>query len=110
MNSRAVAIQGGLAVAALAAAYHTWQRDPEQSSGDALVLDITKNDLEKVRYEDQEAKTWAELSKGKDTPSGHWEIAGLLVPFDWGYFPRTVPCFPDALTTEFCRRAGLPGR
>jgi phosphopentomutase len=51
----------------------------------------------------------AELSKGKDTPSGHWEIAGLPVPFDWGYFPRTVPCFPDALTAEFCRRAGLPG-
>ena len=35
----------------------------------------------------------AELSKGKDTPSGHWEIAGLPVPFDWGYFPRTTPAF-----------------
>jgi phosphopentomutase len=51
----------------------------------------------------------AELSKGKDTPSGHWEIAGLPVPFDWGYFPRTVPCFPAALTAELCRRAGLRG-
>src|SRR5215208_916800 len=27
-----------------------------------------------------------EVSKGKDTPSGHWEIAGVPVPFDWGYF------------------------
>ena len=25
-----------------------------------------------------------ELSKGKDTPSGHWEIAGFAVPFAWG--------------------------
>ena len=35
-----------------------------------------------------------EVSSGKDTPSGHWEIAGVPVPFDWGYFPHTVPTFP----------------
>ncbi len=34
-----------------------------------------------------------EVSNGKDTPSGHWEIAGVPVPFDWGYFPHTVPTF-----------------
>ena len=28
-----------------------------------------------------------EVSNGKDTPSGHWELAGLPVPFDWTYFP-----------------------
>ncbi|HTN97015.1 MAG TPA: phosphopentomutase, partial [Nordella sp.] len=28
-----------------------------------------------------------EKSNGKDTPSGHWEIAGVPVTFDWGYFP-----------------------
>lgn len=27
-----------------------------------------------------------ELSSGKDTPSGHWEMAGVPVLFDWGYF------------------------
>lgn len=27
-----------------------------------------------------------EISSGKDTPSGHWEIAGVPVLFDWGYF------------------------
>src|SRR5262245_49626335 len=32
-----------------------------------------------------------ERSKGKDTPSGHWEIAGCPVTFDWGYFPKTIP-------------------
>lgn len=51
----------------------------------------------------------AEISKGKDTPSGHWEIAGLPVSFDWGYFPKTVPCFPQKLTDTLRRRADLPG-
>lgn len=50
-----------------------------------------------------------EVSNGKDTPSGHWEIAGLPVPFDWGYFPETEPCFPDELITQIVEKAGLPG-
>ncbi len=50
-----------------------------------------------------------EVSKGKDTPSGHWEIAGVPVPFEWGYFPQTIPTFPPELTAEFIRRANLPG-
>jgi phosphopentomutase len=50
-----------------------------------------------------------EVSKGKDTPSGHWEIAGVPVPFDWGYFPQTHPTFPPDLIEEFVRRANLPG-
>jgi phosphopentomutase len=51
----------------------------------------------------------SEQSKGKDTPSGHWEIAGVPVPFDWGYFPRTLPCFPAELVELLCEEAGLPG-
>lgn len=51
----------------------------------------------------------SELSKGKDTPSGHWEIAGVPVPFEWGYFPKTRPCFPRDLVTGLCGEAGLPG-
>jgi phosphopentomutase len=50
-----------------------------------------------------------EVSKGKDTPSGHWEIAGVPVPFDWGYFPQSIPTFPPELTAEIVARAGLPG-
>ncbi|HEY8384434.1 MAG TPA: phosphopentomutase [Microvirga sp.] len=50
-----------------------------------------------------------ETSKGKDTPSGHWEIAGVPVVFDWGYFPDTQPTFPAALTEALIREAGLPG-
>jgi phosphopentomutase len=50
-----------------------------------------------------------ETSKGKDTPSGHWEIAGVPVAFDWGYFPDTRPAFPPALTAALIGEARLPG-
>jgi len=50
-----------------------------------------------------------ELSKGKDTPSGHWEMMGLPVEIDWGYFPKTVPTFPAALTRALIEQAKLPG-
>lgn len=50
-----------------------------------------------------------ETSRGKDTPSGHWEIAGVPVTFDWGYFPRTIPCFPQGFTAALIARAALPG-
>ncbi|NPU09907.1 phosphopentomutase [Bradyrhizobium sp. 83002] len=51
----------------------------------------------------------SERSRGKDTPSGHWEIAGVPVPFDWGYFPKTIPAFPPQLISPLCEMAGLPG-
>jgi len=50
-----------------------------------------------------------EVSSGKDTPSGHWEIAGVPVPFDWGYFPKSVPAFPAWLTDALVAAAKLPG-
>jgi phosphopentomutase len=50
-----------------------------------------------------------EISKGKDTTTGHWELAGLPVPFRWGYFPQEVPAFPAALTEALIAEAGLPG-
>ncbi len=50
-----------------------------------------------------------EVSMGKDTPSGHWELAGVPVPWDWTYFPDTVPAFPKELVGEVCRLAGVSG-
>ena len=50
-----------------------------------------------------------EVSAGKDTPSGHWELAGTPVPEPWGYFPRTDPCFPPDLVAAFCAEVGLSG-
>ncbi|SDL21246.1 Metalloenzyme superfamily protein [Modicisalibacter muralis] len=37
-----------------------------------------------------------ELSSSKDTPSGHWEIAGVPVLFDWGYFEPWGPRYHPA--------------
>ena len=51
----------------------------------------------------------AELSSGKDTPSGHWEIAGVPVLFDWGYFPETENSFPQPLLDKLVAQAGLKG-
>lgn len=50
-----------------------------------------------------------ELSFGKDTPSGHWELMGVPVLFDWGYFPNTVPCFPQQLIANLCLKGGISG-
>ncbi|RVU16683.1 phosphopentomutase [Methylobacterium oryzihabitans] len=50
-----------------------------------------------------------ETARGKDTPSGHWEIAGLVADFEWGHFPATEPAFPPALTAALVAEAGLPG-
>jgi phosphopentomutase len=50
-----------------------------------------------------------ETSRGKDTPSGHWELMGCPVDFDWGYFPQTVPTFPPDLIAALCDEGGLPG-
>ena len=50
-----------------------------------------------------------EVSKGKDTPSGHWEMAGVPVPWNWTYFPDTRPCFPPDLVALVCQLAGTDG-
>lgn len=50
-----------------------------------------------------------EISPGKDTPSGHWELSGLPVPWDWTYFPDTDPCFAPDLVAEVARLAGTDG-
>jgi phosphopentomutase len=50
-----------------------------------------------------------EVSQGKDTITGHWEIGGVPVPFKWHYYPDTSPSFPTALTDDIIARAKLPG-
>ncbi|MGL1957239.1 MAG: phosphopentomutase [Colwellia sp.] len=50
-----------------------------------------------------------ELSTGKDTSSGHWEITGVPVLFDWGYFNQREHSFPEKLLDELVSRANLPG-
>ena len=47
-----------------------------------------------------------EISPGKDTPSGHWELAGVPVPWNWHFFPDTRPSFDDDLVTRICGYTG----
>ncbi len=54
----------------------------------------------------------AERSAGKDTPSGHWEMMGCPVSFEWGTFavrPAGINVFPDGLMREWMAQAGLSG-
>lgn len=50
-----------------------------------------------------------EVSTGKDTLSGHWEIAGVPVMFPWGYFPDVPHCFPKEIIEGLIREGNLPG-
>ena len=56
--------------------------------------------------------TWGaatEVSRGKDTPSGHWELAGLPVPWDWHYFKDVTNSFPPELIAQLAALAGTDG-
>lgn len=50
-----------------------------------------------------------ERSLGKDTQSGHWEMAGVPVLFEWGYFSPHYPSFPQELIAELIKQANIPG-
>ena len=50
-----------------------------------------------------------EASAGKDTPTGHWELAGQPVPWDWTTFPDSQPALPAALTARIAALAGTGG-
>ncbi|QUS36726.1 phosphopentomutase [Falsirhodobacter algicola] len=48
-----------------------------------------------------------EISRGKDTPSGHWELAGVPVPWDWTYFPKAP--FDQEIVDAIRGLAGVDG-
>ncbi len=50
-----------------------------------------------------------EISKGKDTISGHWEIAGAPADFAFGYFSATQNSFPRELIDALTREGQVPG-
>ncbi|TBN44114.1 phosphopentomutase [Paracoccus subflavus] len=50
-----------------------------------------------------------QISRGKDTPSGHWEIACVPVPWDWHYFPDSRPAFPPEITARICELSETGG-
>ncbi|MBU1736185.1 MAG: phosphopentomutase [Verrucomicrobia bacterium] len=47
-----------------------------------------------------------EVSQGKDTTTGHWELAGLEMARGFHLFPKGPPSFPSELVTAFEARTG----
>ncbi|MEJ2616542.1 MAG: phosphopentomutase [Ignavibacteriaceae bacterium] len=47
-----------------------------------------------------------EISKGKDSTTGHWEIGGLEIDFDFSYFPNG---FSREITDKFLQLTGCKG-
>jgi len=47
-----------------------------------------------------------ERAKGKDSTTGHWELGGIFVDFDFSYFPNG---FPEEIMNNFIRRNNLKG-
>src|SRR6056297_2437119 len=50
-----------------------------------------------------------EVSPGKDTPTGHWELAGVPVPWQWHTFPDEPPAFPAQVVEAIKAAAGTDG-
>lgn len=50
-----------------------------------------------------------EISLGKDTPTGHFELTGVPVMEEWGYFQDAEQSMPRELVARLVREAGLPG-
>ncbi len=48
----------------------------------------------------------AEVSQGKDSTTGHWEIAGLKVDIKFPYYPKG---FPAELIEKFIKETGVKG-
>lgn len=49
-----------------------------------------------------------EVSEGKDTITGHWEMAGLELNPGFHLFPHEYPSFPDDLVDAFVEQTGRP--
>ncbi|MDC7238914.1 MAG: phosphopentomutase [Spirochaetales bacterium] len=50
-----------------------------------------------------------EKSPGKDTTTGHWEMAGLVLDQAFTQFPKEYPSFPEDLVAAFVEKTGCGG-
>ncbi|QCI26147.1 phosphopentomutase [Buchnera aphidicola] len=51
----------------------------------------------------------SEISTAKDTSSGHWEMTGIPVLFQWDYFPCQKNSFPQKILDQIILQFRLPG-
>lgn len=67
---------------------------------------ININGLKKVQSPLASFGKMKEISKGKDSTTGHWEISGLFVDTNFSYFPDG---FPPELIEKFIIKTGVKG-
>lgn len=116
--------QGADTLGHIAEACANGQADNDQRSGPLNLPNLARLGLFNAHAEatgqqaagitlpDSPTGAWAhaaELSTGKDTPSGHWEMAGVPVRTDFGYFRAPENSFPDDLLDPLIEQAGLAG-
>ncbi|MBP5352494.1 MAG: phosphopentomutase [Alphaproteobacteria bacterium] len=95
--------QGGLNIPNLQ--YLGLQQACIEAGGEAFDLGCPPVDLQ-IGHKFGHAQ---EISKGKDTTSGHWEMAGTPVLFEWGYFKPDYPSFPETLISKICQEGKIAG-
>lgn len=62
--------------------------------------------IENVKSPEASFGKLTEISKGKDSTTGHWEISGLFVDTDFTYFPTG---FPENIINKFLKLTGCKG-
>lgn len=72
----------------------------------AALLGNTLPGCEPVEYPVGSFGAMQEASAGKDTTTGHWELAGVLLEEPFTTFPLQYPSFPEQLLQEFIRQTG----
>jgi len=74
-----------------------------------LLIDPAAAEIRGVAPETQPTGSFGamrERSQGKDTITGHWEIAGLDLNPGFHLFPASEPSFPEEITGPFIERTG----
>lgn len=75
-----------------------------QNAGLGNIIDIAG--INKVSTPNASFGKMAEVSQGKDSTTGHWELGGVKVNFDFAYFPDG---FPEYIINKFLSLTGLKG-
>ena len=68
-----------------------------------------KKNLTTIKSKNQSYAAATEISRGKDTPSGHWELAGVPVDWDWKYFQDKENSLPLDVLKKIIKVTGLSG-
>lgn len=87
-----------------------WPHMAEMGLGKASL--ILGNELKGVSSPDIPRASYgvmAEASPGKDTTTGHWEMAGIILNKPFHRFSQTYPSFPEDLVDAFVRETGCGG-